>query len=76
MLVQCHESYISRIALSPCDKLMLTSCTWHRPLSCMFKYEVNSWNKVYSFNDDSHVEFSRTAPYNRIIGTKEEVARV
>ncbi|XP_059475343.1 protein mahjong [Neocloeon triangulifer] len=76
MLVQCHDSYISRIELSPCDKLMLTSCTWHRPLSCMFQYQINSWNKVLSFNEDSHVEFSRTAPYNRIIGTKMECARI
>ncbi|CAB3371680.1 Hypothetical predicted protein [Cloeon dipterum] len=76
MLVQCHESYISRIELSPSDQLMLTSCTWHRPLSCMFKYDVNSWSKVYSFSEDSHVEFSRTAPYNQIIGTKMETARI
>lgn len=70
--VSCHDSYIVHIEPNKDGSLLLTSSTWGRPLSSLWK---NTFVNLVSFQEEEHVEFSKLTD-DKIIGTKGEVATI
>lgn len=62
--VSCHDSYIVHIEPSKDGNLILTSSTWGRPLSSLWR---NSFVSLVSFQEEEHVEFSKLSD-DKIIG--------
>lgn len=70
--VSCHDSYIVNIETNKTGSLILTSSTWGRPLSSLWR---NTFVTLHSFQEEEHLEFGKLSD-DKIIGTKGEVATV
>lgn len=72
-MFQAHNNYIVNLEPNRTGELLLTSCTWGRPITalwCMKDYIMK-----FPLNDEEYAEFSK-ATQDKIIGTKNETASV
>jgi DDB1- and CUL4-associated factor 1 len=71
----CSDSYINNIKCSRNGRLVLTSSTWHTPLSVLWSVDNKQFSSKLSFNDDEYVEFSNLVQ-DKVLGTKGEKASI
>jgi DDB1- and CUL4-associated factor 1 len=71
----CSDSYINNIKCSRDGRMVLTSSTWHTPLSVLWSVENKQFVSKLNFNDDEYVEFSNLEQ-NKVLGTKGEKATI
>lgn len=71
----CSDSYINNIKCSRNGRLVLTSSTWHTPLSVLWSVENKSFSSKLNFEDDEYVEFSNLVQ-DKVLGTKNEKATI
>ncbi|CAG9864733.1 unnamed protein product [Phyllotreta striolata] len=67
-----HDHYIVHLELNRPGNLMLTSCTWGKPISAL--WDMKTFEMKLPF-DYEHVEFSKVTQ-EKIIGTRGEVATI
>uniref|UniRef100_A0A3P9PUV3 DDB1- and CUL4-associated factor 1 n=1 Tax=Poecilia reticulata TaxID=8081 RepID=A0A3P9PUV3_POERE len=70
----CHSSAITHLEPSRDGSLLLTSASWSYPLSALWGMK-SVFIMKHSFLGDHYVEFSKLSQ-DRVIGTKEHVARI
>uniref|UniRef100_A0A3Q1HQY0 DDB1- and CUL4-associated factor 1 n=1 Tax=Anabas testudineus TaxID=64144 RepID=A0A3Q1HQY0_ANATE len=70
----CHNSAITHLEPSRDGSLLLTSASWSYPLSALWGMK-SVFIMKHSFLGDHYVEFSKLSQ-DRVIGTKEHVARI
>lgn len=66
----CHSSAVTHCEPSKAGQLILTSNTWRRPLSALWKMGGN-FELKHGFEEDCYVEFSKQSQ-DRIIGTRDD----
>jgi DDB1- and CUL4-associated factor 1 len=71
----CSDSYINNIKCSRNGRLVLTSSTWHTPLSALWSVDNKQFSSKLSFNDEEYVEFSNLVQ-DKVLGTKAEKASI
>lgn len=70
----CHESEIYHVEANNKCSLLLTSNTWRRPLSALWKME-GLFDKVIEFEREEYVEFSKHTQ-DKVIATNSDTASV
>lgn len=71
----CSDSYINNIKCSRNGRMVLTSSTWHTPLSVLWSVDNKQFVSKLNFDDDEYVEFSNLEQ-DKVLGTKGEKATV
>lgn len=71
----CSDSYINNIKCSRNGRMVLTSSTWHTPLSVLWSVDNKQFVSKMNFDDDEYVEFSNLEQ-DKVLGTKGEKATV
>lgn len=71
----CSDSYINNIKCSRNGRMVLTSSTWHTPLSVLWSVDNKQLTSKLNFDDDEYVEFSNLEQ-DKVLGTKGEKATV
>lgn len=71
----CSDSYINNIKCSRNGRMVLTSSTWHTPLSVLWSVDNKQFSSKLNFNDDEYVEFSNLTQ-DKVLGTKGEKATI
>lgn len=71
----CSDSYINNLKCSRNNKFVLTSSTWHSPLSVLWSVENKQFMSKLSFDEEEYVEFSNVTQ-DKVLGTKGEKATI
>lgn len=71
----CSDSYINNIKVSRNGRMVLTSSTWHTPLSVLWSVDNKQFFSKINFEDDEYVEFSNMNQ-DKVLGTKGEKATI
>jgi HIV-1 Vpr-binding protein len=71
----CSDSYINNLKCSRDNKLVLTSGTWHTPLSVLWSVENKQFVSKLNFDEEEYVEFSNVVQ-DKVLGTKGEKATI
>lgn len=71
----CSDSYINNIKCSRNGRMVLTSSTWHTPLSVLWNVDNKQFTSKMNFDDDEYVEFSNLVQ-DKVLGTKAEKATI
>lgn len=71
----CSDSYINNIKCSRNGRMVLTSSTWHTPLSVLWSVDNKQFVSKMNFDDDEYVEFSNLVQ-DKVLGTKGEKATI
>lgn len=71
----CSDSYINNIKCSKDGRMVLTSSTWHTPLSVLWNVDNKSFVSKLNFDDEEYVEFSNLVQ-DKVLGTKGEKATI
>lgn len=71
----CSDSYINNIKCSRNGRMVLTSSTWHTPLSVLWSVDNKQFVSKMNLNDDEYVEFSNLVQ-DKVLGTKGEKATI
>lgn len=71
----CSDSYINNIKCSRNGRMVLTSSTWHTPLSVLWNVDNKQFVSKVNFEDDEYVEFSNLVQ-DKVLGTKGEKATI
>lgn len=61
----CHDSEIYHIQPNSKGSLLLTSSTWRRPLSCVWRME-GLFDKVMEFDREEYIEFNKCGQVKKI----------
>lgn len=69
------DTYINNIKCSRNGELILTSSTWHSPLSMLWSVREKELFTKMSLDEEEHVEFSNLVQ-DKLIGTKREKATI
>lgn len=71
----CSDSYINNIKCSRNGRMVLTSSTWHAPLSVLWNVDNKQFISKLNFEDEEYVEFSNLVQ-DKVLGTKAEKATI
>lgn len=71
----CSDSYINNVKVSRNGRMVLTSSTWHTPLSVLWSVDNKQFFSKINFEDDEYVEFSNMNQ-DKVLGTKGEKATI
>lgn len=71
----CSDSYINNIKCSRNGRMVLTSSTWHTPLSVLWNVDNKQFTSKLNFEDDEYVEFSNLVQ-DKVLGTRAEKANI
>lgn len=71
----CSDSYINNIKCSRNGRMVLTSSTWHTPLSVLWSVDNKQFTSKLNFEDDEYVEFSNLVQ-DKVLGTRGEKANI
>lgn len=72
----CSDSYINNIKCSNNGEFLLTSCTWHSPLSALWQLKDKQIYSKLTLDEEEYVEFNNLNQQDKIIGTKNEKATI
>lgn len=73
--VSCSDSYINNVICSRNGELVLTSSTWHPPLSTLWSIGDKQFFSKLTFDEEEYVEFNNLTQ-DRVLGTKGERATI
>lgn len=71
----CHESYILNLALSSDSSLIVTSSTWRKPLSTLWRLNSGSCEKIRAFDEEEYFEFTNLSD-KQLLGTRSDLAMI
>lgn len=71
----CSDSYINNIKCSRNGRMVLTSSTWHTPLSVLWNVDNKQFISKLNFEEEEYVEFSNLVQ-DKVLGTKAEKATI
>lgn len=71
----CADSYISNIKCSRDGSMVLTTNTWQKPLSVLWKIDNKQFISKMNFDDEEYAEFSKLVQ-DKVLGTLNEKATI